>query len=104
MPKRFPVTASYSLYDGWEFETNVNYKLSETSTHPDSKGIDYPIRLAARPQVACEMLTGSTDVSGDQSVMPPTLGMGLSEHPRLTPTALPTWQLQNNPRASTLGC
>ena len=52
----FVGTASYGAYNGWEFETNVNAKLSSTSVQ-DAEGNTYPIRPASRPQVACEMLT-----------------------------------------------
>jgi len=52
----FPGTASYSAYNGWEFETNVNDKLSATSV-AGPNGVFLPISLASRPEVACEMDT-----------------------------------------------
>jgi prepilin-type N-terminal cleavage/methylation domain-containing protein/prepilin-type processing-associated H-X9-DG protein len=63
----FVGTASYAAYNGWEFETNLNSKLS-ASTVSDSAGHSYPIRLASRPEVACEMLT-SPGVSSNFTTM-----------------------------------
>ena len=51
----FPLTASYSQYGSWAFQTNLNTKLSESSVSYFNQSL--PISLASRPQVACEMLT-----------------------------------------------
>ena len=51
----FPGTASYSPYGEWAFQTNLNVKLSESFVSYEGQSL--PISLAARPQLACEMLT-----------------------------------------------
>jgi prepilin-type N-terminal cleavage/methylation domain-containing protein len=55
----FPLTASYSQYGSWYFQTNLNYKLSANSISFTNGGetITVPISPASRPQVACEMDT-----------------------------------------------
>jgi prepilin-type N-terminal cleavage/methylation domain-containing protein/prepilin-type processing-associated H-X9-DG protein len=58
----FPLTASYSLYGSWHFETNLNHKLSANSISftVGATTTTLPISLASRPQVACEMDTDLT--------------------------------------------
>jgi prepilin-type processing-associated H-X9-DG protein len=69
----FPGTASYGPYTGsgggvWDFETNLNYKLSSTAVSIPPIGstpeFNFTIALSSRPQVSCEMVTsaGATDV------------------------------------------
>jgi prepilin-type N-terminal cleavage/methylation domain-containing protein len=55
----FPLTASYSQYGPWPFQTNLNYKLSEASITSTVLGqtVTSIIALSSRPEVACEMET-----------------------------------------------
>jgi prepilin-type N-terminal cleavage/methylation domain-containing protein/prepilin-type processing-associated H-X9-DG protein len=76
----FPLTASYAPYNGWDFETNLNYKLSATSISVPAAGaapaMSFTISLATRPQMACEMLT-TPGVSANYAAMPTWLWNGI---------------------------
>jgi prepilin-type N-terminal cleavage/methylation domain-containing protein/prepilin-type processing-associated H-X9-DG protein len=67
----FPNTACYSPYGGWQFQTNLNYKLSDTSISYKNGGtsVGLPINLSARPQTACEIPSDPTSANNPPAVV-----------------------------------
>jgi prepilin-type N-terminal cleavage/methylation domain-containing protein len=74
----FPLTASYSQYGNWKFQTNLNYKLGASSiTVPSGvmnpPTLTFPISIASRPQVACEMPTTALGSPPPTTITPAVL-------------------------------